>query len=433
MSYKYLVKQKMGYIMNRNSLLHGLLPALLLNLSIGSVYAFTSLSGALLEEMTFSKAQIQFSFSLAIFFLGTSAAFFGKLVEKNTKKSSIISCLTFTIGLIVASVGVEINSLALLYLGYGAIMGIGLGTGYLTPVKSLMQWFPNNKGLSTGLAVTFFGLAATIAAPLIRALLSFTDASGALLGMAIIYFIPTFLSFLLIRKPNENIKKTERKPVKAVFKYDKFTYKGIIRERHFIPIWLIFFISIHCGLAIIPLASDIFGHFGISAAMITVLVSMTGLFNGAGRLAFSAASDLLKRRIRIYLVIMLVAIFGCGLILTGSKFFVAAGVMAIVTAYGAGFSCLPSNLCDIYGIKDESKIHGMMLTAWAVAGLTGNQMSSFIIDHFSYTTLFVVLVAFYLTAVGIWFARLRLRKTPAEEEKRAKKSAEFFKVNVPDR
>jgi OFA family oxalate/formate antiporter-like MFS transporter len=332
--------------MNKNRLLHGLLPALLLNLSIGSVYAFTSLSAALMESMTYSKAEIQFAFSLAIFFLGTSAAFFGNLVERNTKKSSIVSCLTFTAGLLIAALGVKQNSLLILYLGYGVVMGIGLGTGYLTPVKSLMQWYPNNKGLSTGLAVTFFGLAATVAAPLIKGLLSVTTASGTLLWMGIIYFIPTFLSFLLIKKPSgvKVNEKTARK--KVAFRYKKFTYMGIIKEAHFIPIWIIFFISIHCGLAVIPLASDVFSNYAISAAVITMLISMTGLFNGAGRLLFSAISDHLQRRIRIYVAIFVLAIAGCFLILTGVKFLVAAGVMAIVSAYGAGFSCLPSNLSE---------------------------------------------------------------------------------------
>lgn len=182
---------------------------------------------------------------------------------------------------------------------------------------------------------------------------------------------------------------------------------GILKEAHFLPIWLIFFISIHCGLAVIPLASDVFGNYGINAAVITLLVSMTGLFNGAGRLFFSAVSDHLRRRIRIYVAVFVLAAAGCLLILTGVHFLVAAGVMAIVAAYGAGFSCLPSNLSDIYGLKDESKIHGMMLTAWALAGLTGNQMSSFIMDYAGYTALFLVLIAFYLVALGIWWAKLR--------------------------
>lgn len=393
--------------MNKQRLLHGLLPALLLNLSIGSVYAFTSLSGALLSAMTYSKAEIQFAFSLAIFFLGTSAAFFGNLVERNTKKSSLISCLTFTAGLIIGGIGVKINSLLVLYLGYGFVMGIGLGTGYLTPVKSLMQWYPNNKGLSTGLAVTFFGLAATIAAPVIKALLSATDAANAMLWLALIYFIPTFLSFLLIKKPADSKTPAKTDKPRVKFRYKKFTYIGIIKEPHFIPIWLIFFISIHCGLAVIPLASDIFGNYAISAAVITILISLTGIFNGAGRLAFSAFSDRLRHRIRIYAAIFVLAIIGCLLILSSVKFLVAAGVMAIVSAYGAGFSCLPSNLSDIYGLKDESKIHGMMLTAWAVAGLTGNQMSSFIIGKFNYTILFAVLICLYLLALAIWWFKLR--------------------------
>ena len=333
--------------MNKKRILHGLLPALLLNLSIGSVYAFTSLSAALLESMTYSKAEIQFAFSLAIFFLGASAAFFGNLVERNTKKSSIVSCLSFTAGLLIAGFGVKFNSLLLLYLGYGCVMGIGLGTGYLTPVKSLMQWYPNNKGLATGLAVTFFGLAAAVAAPLMRGLLAVTSVSAVFFWLALIYFIPTFLSFLLIQKPDGVTVNPRTARQKAAFRYKKFTYMGIVKEAHFIPIWLMFFISIHCGLAIIPLASDVFDHYGVSAAMITMLVSLTGLFNGAGRLFFSAVSDHLRRRIRIYVAIFVLAAAGCLLILTGVKCLVAAGVMAIVAAYGAGFSCLPSNLSDI--------------------------------------------------------------------------------------
>ena len=133
--------------------IRGALPAVLIHISIGSVYAWSLFVKPISDYIGQSQTKVQFAFSLAIFFLGMSAAFGGKIVEKNIHKSSLISCLCFCSGLILTSFAIRYKQLPLIYLGYGCLMGIGLGTGYITPVKTLMLWFKDNKGLATGISV----------------------------------------------------------------------------------------------------------------------------------------------------------------------------------------------------------------------------------------------------------------------------------------
>ena len=142
-----------------NKWIRGALPALLIHISIGSVYAWSLFVAKIAEYIGKTQSSVQFAFSLAIFFLGMSAAFGGKIVEKNIHKSSLISCMCFCTGLLLTGAAICLKSLLLIYIGYGCLMGIGLGTGYITPIKTLMLWFKDQKGLATGIAVCAFGFA----------------------------------------------------------------------------------------------------------------------------------------------------------------------------------------------------------------------------------------------------------------------------------
>ncbi len=157
-----------------NKWINGAIPALLIHCSIGTVYCWSLVKDQLLISLNSDKSVLEWSFSLAIFFLGMSAAFFGKLVEKNVKLSGFISTACFTLGMIGTGISISLNSIIGVLLSYGCIMGIGLGVGYLTPVKTLMMWFKEHKGLATGIAITGFGLAKVIASPIIQYLLSIT-------------------------------------------------------------------------------------------------------------------------------------------------------------------------------------------------------------------------------------------------------------------
>ena len=155
-----------------NKWVRGAIPALLIHCSIGTVYCWSLLRDDIALSLGCTTGTIEWAFSLAIFFLGMSAAFAGNLVEKNVQSSAVLSTICFCLGMIGTSVSIQIGSVIGVLLSYGCIMGIGLGVGYLTPVKTLMMWFSEHKGLATGIAITGFGLAKVIASPIIEYLLS---------------------------------------------------------------------------------------------------------------------------------------------------------------------------------------------------------------------------------------------------------------------
>lgn len=185
-----------------NKWVNGAIPALLLHINIGSVYCWSLLKDNIAEKLNVPTANIEVAFSLAIFFLGMSAAFGGKLVEKNVSLASFIATFFYTSGLLVAGKTVDIHNPILFIIGYGVIMGIGLGIGYLSPIKTLMLWFKENKGLAAGIAIAGFGLSKMLFSPLIVHLLEYTTVSVTLFAMSAIGSILMYISVVLIKNLN---------------------------------------------------------------------------------------------------------------------------------------------------------------------------------------------------------------------------------------
>ncbi len=360
------------------------IPALLLHGSIGTVYCWTLVKDQIAEQIGSSKSSVEWAFSLAIFFLGISAAFAGNVVEKDIHKSSLMAALLFSIGMAGTGFFIAQKSLIGIFLSYGVIMGIGLGLGYLSPVKTLMLWFNEQKGLAIGLAVAGFGAAKVIASPIMEMLMKKVNLSTMFYILAAAYFIMMFAGHLLLKKPDgwveEHAPKSEH-PVKDFF--DKFKIFG---NKTFLGIWLMFYINITCGLAIISQEKSIIVAVGLSS-FVGVISSFTAVFNAAGRLGFSAAADKLKDRNTIFKVIFVLSIVITGLaIVTGSivNSIVPISILllfVINAGYGGGFSNIPTLLSDHFGMKTISAVHGLALSAWAFAGLTGNQMAAFIVKH----------------------------------------------------
>lgn len=375
-----------------NKWIRGALPALLIHISIGSVYAWSLFVARIAEHIGKTQSSVQFAFSLAIFFLGMSAAFGGKIVEKNIHKSSLISCLCFCSGLLLTGLAVYLKSLPLIYIGYGCLMGIGLGTGYITPIKTLMLWFKDQKGLATGIAVCAFGFASAVASPIITFLTDKFTLPTCFCILSAIYFAPMIIAHFVIKKP-EWYKESDTD--------NGFKLMSMWRERKFRLIWFVVFINISCGLALISVASPIMTDRAVNATTVALVVSIMGIFNGVGRLIFSAISDKLKSRETIYLIIL-----GLSIVVTvvaryaNSNMAVYVALIVVSACYGAGFSCLPSLLSDIFGMDNISKIHGLSLTAWAMAGLVGNQISNFVHNNTdSYNPVFPVLTFLYVIAL----------------------------------
>ena len=395
------------------------IPALLLHCSIGTVYCWSYFSGAISKAIEAvngvgSASAIGWAFSLAIFFLGMSAAFLGNFVEKDIHKASLIATICFALGVAGTGLAVRLASVPLLLLCYGVIMGIGLGLGYLSPVKTLMLWFSDKKGLATGLAVAGFGAAKMVFAPIITALINAVGVELALYILAIVWFVMMFVGHLLLKKPEGWVEPHEKTTLKEFF--GKFK---IFLDPKFIGIWLVFYINITCGLALISQEKDIYLAIGLGGVA-SILGTITGLFNAGGRLCYSAIGDKLKDRNTIYkiiliseLVLTIIALSTGSLNSSGAiAMVIAIALMLVVNAgYGGGFSNLPTLLSDVYGMGKISSIHGIALSAWAIAGLTGNQIASAIVNATgSFNNVLIFTAIMYAVATFISFVLIKPKK-----------------------
>lgn len=361
----------------QNKWIRAAIPALLLHCSIGTVYCWSLVSETIAAEIGSSKGAVEWAFSIAIFCLGMSAAFLGNVVEKDIHKSSLIATICFTVGMAGTGFFISQKSLIGIFICYGVIMGIGLGTGYLSPVKTLMLWFKEQKGLATGLAVAGFGLAKVIASPLMEFLQGKFGIVKMFYILAAGYFVLMFLGHLLLQKPDGWAESHEKSTEKI---------SRIFKDKTFIGIWLIFFINITCGLALISQEKSIVKAMGL-AGVVGLISSLTAVFNAGGRLGFSAWADKLKDRNTVYKVIFGLSIVCTALVVfTGAienkyVFLVIPLLFVVNAGYGGGFSNVPTLLSDHYGMKTISQIHGIILSAWAVAGLVGNQLASFVVEN----------------------------------------------------
>ena len=380
-----------------NKWIRAAIPALLLHCSIGTVYCWSIFSQEIADYIGFSKGATEWAFSFAIFFLGMSAAFLGNVVEKDIHKSSLIATICFASGMALTGFFIyyggthqhSMVSLIGIYLSYGFIMGIGLGTGYLSPVKTLMLWFQDRKGLATGLAVAGFGAAKAIASPIMQSMLENLGEGGIYKMfwiLACVYFCMMFVGHLLLKKPDgwhEPSKDEDKPSIMSVLKTKPMT--------NYIGIWLMFYINITCGLALISQEKMIVKCIGLAASA-GIISTISAIFNAGGRLGFSAWADTMKDRNTIYKLIFILSIAFTGLVIitqgiktgegNGALVFLVLALIFIVNAgYGGGFSNVPTLLSDHYGMGSISAIHGITLSAWAFAGLTGNQVATFIVNH----------------------------------------------------
>lgn len=377
-----------------NKWIRGAIPALFIHCCIGSVYCWSLLKDNIATAMSVQTSSIEFAFSLAIFFLGMSAAFAGRFVEQQVKYASLVSCICFVTGLLGTIVAIDIGSVALLMICYGALMGVGLGIGYLSPVKTLMIWFSEHKGLATGIAISGFGLSKVLFSPFIEWCNSNYGINTTLFSMSLISLVLMLIASLLIKKPNGWKEKKTKFSWNAIMK--------IMTNPTYIKIWIIFYLNITCGLALISFEKSIGLFYGITA--IGLLSALTATFNTIGRFGYSTLSDYFNNKAIIYLIIFGTSVLGIAMnIITLPMLFIIVMLCIINAGYGGGFSTLPTLLESKFGMKQISMIHGFALSAWAWAGLSGNQLSNLIINKLNgtYTDLFIVLSVLYFIALLI--------------------------------
>ena len=252
-----------------NKWMRAAIPALFIHACIGSVYCWSLLKGDIAAEVGCSVKEIEFAFSLAIFFLGMSAAFGGRFVEKNVTAASVVSCLCFSTGLLLTVFSIYVKSVLGIMLSYGCLMGIGLGIGYLSPVKTLMLWFKEHKGLATGIAISGFGLSKVLFSPYIEWCSAAYDVSTTLVSMSVISIFSMLTAAYLIQKPADW--------VEPVVKWKLKDYYQVIKNGTYLKIWFVFYVNITCGLALIAFEKNIAVAVGITA--VGLLSSLTAFFN----------------------------------------------------------------------------------------------------------------------------------------------------------
>lgn len=363
--------------------LRSVVPAFLLAASVGQIYAFTNFASQIAEHIGKSQGAVQFAFSLGIFFLGMGAAFFGRIVEKNIKLATIVGTTLFLSGMCVTAFGITHMSLPLVYLGYGVLVGLGTGIIYISPVKTMMLWYPENKAIAAAFPIISFGLGSTFSTLLFKGF-----SSGGFAGLpaihlkgfetfgickvflvfAAFYAVPMAIGAILLKKPR--IQQTQST---GNLTGQGFTYRALARNGFFWRSWLFMFLNISCGLCLIPLAKQMMDSpkVGYPAWLVTAIVALCGLFNGGGRFVFALWSDRMKRRIAILSRILMIS--AAVMVLSIWPPLIGVALLTINACYGAGFSVIPAILSDHFGMSDISKIHGAVLSAWGFAGLAGNQ------------------------------------------------------------
>lgn len=347
-----------------------------IHISIGSVYAYSVMTNPVKDVFDVDGSVIKWAFKIAILLLGLSAAFLGRWVEKvGPKVSGTTAGILYGVGILGSGLAVQIESLTLFYLCYGVIGGIGLGLGYITPVSTLVKWFPDRRGLATGMAIMGFGFAALIFGPVMQSLFDTVGVSNAFYVLGIIYMILILSSARYIERPPEGylpegFKLGEGKQIKADI--SNIDANASLKTPRFYYIWVMMFINIACGIAIISAASPMMQEkLNYSPMEAAAVVGLIGVFNGLGRIMWSSLSDYLGRANTyiIFFAFQILAFYFLPKIGMELAFLVV--LFTVITMYGGGFATLPAFLGDLFGTKQLGAIHGMVLAAWGLAGVVG--------------------------------------------------------------
>ncbi|KAF1683454.1 OFA family MFS transporter [Veillonella sp. R32] len=355
------------------------LAAIGIHICIGSVYAWSVLTRPIMTAMGWSLKETTWTFSLAILFLGLSAGLLGSVAEKmGPKKSGLLSTLFFGVGMLGTSFALSEANLTLLYIFYGVIGGIGLGVGYITPVSTLVKYFPRNRGFATGLAIMGFGFASLIAGPLMQWLTTQYGLVETFQILGIAYILVMIASSLYLKPPVNTVTATATTHPSQVLNRGMNAHDAM-RTWQFSALWWIFFINITCGIGLLAVASPMAQEIvGMTANEAASMVGIIGLLNGLGRIVWSTVSDYLGRPFTyiLFFAIEILAFLALGN--TNTSFVFQFLVFAIITCYGGGFACMPAYLSDLFGTKQLSAIHGRVLTAWGMAGIAGPTLVSFL-------------------------------------------------------
>ena len=376
--------------------------ALAIHLCIGQAYAFSVFKLPLTKALgitqsvagDWTQTQLAWAFTLAIVFLGLSAAVFGKWLERvGPRRSGVVAALCWSGGFFLSALAVKIHSIWLLYLGYGVIGGCGLGLGYITPVSTLIKWFPDRRGLATGMAIMGFGGGAMIASPLSQILMEhFRSATSVgvirtFVVLGVLYGIAMLCGAFGFRLPAPGWKPAGWTPPltrNAMITGNQVHVSRATMTPQFWLIWAVLFLNVTAGIGILeqasPMIQEMFAG-KVKAGAAAGFVGLLSLFNMGGRFFWASLSDKIGRKPTYAIFFALGAVLYFLIPLTGRAgsvpLFVLAAVV-VISMYGGGFSTVPAYLADMFGTQYVGAIHGRILTAWSAAGVAGPVLVNYI-------------------------------------------------------
>jgi len=379
--------------------------ALSIHLSIGQAYAFSVFNFPLSQRIgvthsapgDWKLSTIGWVFSVAIVFLGLSAALFGSWLDRvGPRKAMFVAALCFGGGFEVAALGIATHQFWLLLLGYGVLGGIGLGIGYISPVTTLIRWFPDRPGMATGMAIMGFGGGAMIASPLSTMLMAYfkteqvPGAASTFVALGILYFCFMMFGVFTVRVPRPGWQPrgwTPSEHPKKMVTRENVTASLAIRTPQFWLLWVMLCMNVTAGIGVLGQASPMIQEMfpgSITAVAAAGFVGLLSLANMVGRFFWSSLSDYIGRK-AVY-----ATFFALGAALyavvpstgrSGNVVLFVAGYVIIMSMYGGGFATIPAYLRDMFGSLQVGAIHGRLLTAWSTAGVLGPVLVNYIREY----------------------------------------------------
>ena len=356
--------------------------AVAIHICIGSVYAWSTFNRPI--HAVFPNDPWWFSppyttFSTALILLGLSAAFGGPWVERRgPRAAAVVAALLFGSGLVVGGIGLAVKQSVMVFLGMGVIGGMGCGIGYIAPVSTLVKWFPDRRGMATGMAIMGFGGGAFLAGYLNVYFMDRIGVANTVMALGLVYFIIMMMGALLIRRPPQGwLPAGWTQPVKRsrMITSLHFSRNDALQTVQFYLLWAILFINVTAGIGILaqasPMMQDMFQKTALQAAAVVSLIS---LFNAGGRFFWASSSDYIGRRntyIIFFVVQTVLFLLIPGMAGRGEWIIFEAALFVVFTMYGGGFSTIPAFLADMFGEQNVGAIHGALLTAWSAAAIVG--------------------------------------------------------------
>ena len=345
-----------------------------LQIALGAVYAWSVFRIPLSKQFGWSISQVTFTFTISIFVLGFAAFFGGLWMNRVGPRTVALTAGTFY-GLGVFLASFSANKLWWLYLSYGFIGGIGLGLGYIVPVATLVKWFPDRRGLITGIAVGGFGAGALITAPVATRLIQTVGVLPTFAYLGVAYFIIVIIASLFMRNPPDGWQPegwTPSEKQTAERATHDFVLSEALKTWQWWALWLILFLNTSAGIAIISQEAPIFEELTkVTALVAGGMVGVASLGNGVGRVFWAWLSDLITRRATFAVMFILQVLLFWLLPTITSSSIMTIVAFVILMCYGGGFGTMPAFTADYFGPKNVGPIYGLMLTAWSFASVFG--------------------------------------------------------------